>query len=81
MRVVEPGNLFFVERSIMRDSEFWRVGGPVDRLQEAEERFAAVLTLAPKSTVRVRRGNQIFAEAHYGNVVRHDPPRHLSAGW
>jgi hypothetical protein len=78
---MEPGNLFFVERSIMRDSEFWRVGAPVDRLQEAEERFTAVLTLAPKSTVRVRRGNEIFAEAHYGNVVRHDPPRNMNASW
>jgi hypothetical protein len=38
-----------------------------------------VLTLAPKSTVRLRRGNEIFAEAHYGNVVRHDPPRSLHA--
>jgi hypothetical protein len=81
MRALEPDGSFFVERSIMRDSEFWRVGGPVDRLHEAVERFMAVLTLAPKSTVRVRRGNEIFAEAHYGNVVRHDPPRHLIADW
>ena len=40
-----------------------------------------MLTLAPKSTVRLRRGNEIFAEAHYGNVVRHDPPRSMSAAW
>lgn len=81
MRTLEPGSLFFVERSILRDTEFCRVGGPVDHLREAEERFAAVLTLAPKSTVRLRRGNEIFAEAHYGNVVRHDPPRSMSAAW
>jgi hypothetical protein len=81
MRALEPGSLFFVERSIMRDSEFCRVGGPVDHLHEAEERFAAVLTLAPKSTVRLRRGNEIFAEAHYGNVVRHDPPRSMGLAW
>jgi len=31
--------------------------------------------------VRLRRGSDIFAEAHYGNVVRHDPPRYLSAAW
>jgi hypothetical protein len=71
--------LFFVERSILRDSEFCRVGGAIDAFQEAQELFAAVLTLAPKSTVRLRRGNEIFAEAHYGNVVRHAPPRALHA--
>jgi hypothetical protein len=76
MSALEFGNLFYVERSIFRDSEFCRVGGPMDALQEAEERFAAVLTLAPRSTVRLRRGSAIFVEAHYGNVVRHDPPRH-----
>ena len=72
-------SLFFVERSILRDSEFCRVGGAINAFQEAQELFAAVLTLAPKSTVRLRRGNEIFAEAHYGNVVRHDPPRYLHA--
>jgi len=81
MRALEPGTQFFVERSIMRDSEFCRVGGPVDHLPEAGERFAAVLTLAPKSTVRLRRGNDIFAEAHCGDVVRHDPPLSMSTGW
>jgi hypothetical protein len=74
-------NLFFVERSILRDSDFCRIGGAIDALQEAQQLFAAVLTLAPKATVRLRRGNEIFAEAHYGNVVRHDPPRHLNTGW
>ena len=39
---------------------------------------ASIATLAPKSTVRLRRGNEVFAEAHYGNVVRHDPPRPLN---
>jgi hypothetical protein len=81
MRGLEPGSLFFVERSILRDSEFCRIGAPMDALQEALERFAAVLTLAPKSTVRLRRGSEIFAEAHYGNVVRHDPPRSMNTGW
>jgi hypothetical protein len=76
---LQVGNLFFVERSILRDSEFCRVGGAIDAFKEAQELFAAVLTLAPKSTVRLRRGNEIFAEAHYGNVVRHDPPRTLHA--
>jgi hypothetical protein len=76
MNVVELGTLFYVERSIFRDSEFYRVGGPMDAIEEAEDRFTAVLTLAPKSTVRLRRGRKIFVEAHYGNVVRHDPPRH-----
>jgi hypothetical protein len=76
MSALEFANLFYVERSIFRDSEFCRVGGPMDGLQEAEERFAAVLTLAPRSTVRLRRGSKIFVEAYYGNVVRHDPPRH-----
>jgi hypothetical protein len=37
--------------------------------------------LTPKATVRLRRGSEIFAEAHYGNVVRHDPPRHANAAW
>jgi len=74
-------SLFFVERSIMRDSDFCRIGGAIDALQEAQQLFAAVLTLAPKATVRLRRGNEIFAEAHYGNVVRHDPPRQLHAAW
>jgi hypothetical protein len=81
MRALELEGLFFVERSILRDSEFCRIGAPMNALQEALERFAAVLTFAPKSSVRLRRGNEIFAEAHYGNVVRHDPPRPLSAGW
>jgi hypothetical protein len=81
MRAWELGDLFFVERSILRDSEFCRVGGAIDALQEALELFAAVLTLSPKATVRLRRGNEIFAEAHYGNVVQHDPPRCLNAGW
>ena len=45
-------NLFFVERSILRDSEFCRVGGAIDAFKEAQELFAAVLTLAPKSTGR-----------------------------
>ena len=80
MHALELQNLFFVERSILRDSEFCRVGSAINALQEAQELFAAVLTLAPKATVRVRRGNEIFAEAHYGNVVRHDPPRPMSAG-
>jgi len=53
----------------------------MNALQEALERFAAVLMLAPKSSVRLRRGNEVFAEARYGNVVRHDPPRHLNTGW
>jgi hypothetical protein len=73
--------MFFVERSIWRNCEFCRVGGPMDRLEEAQERFAAVLMLAPKSTVRLRRGRAIFAEAHYGNVARHDPPRQSDLGW
>ena len=73
-------NLFFVERSILRDSDFCRIGGAIDALHEAQQLFAAVLTLAPKASVRLRRGNEIFAEAHYGNVVRHDPPRQLN-GW
>ena len=81
MHVFELQNLFFVERSILRDSEFCRVGGAIGLLQEAQELFAAVLMLAPKATVRLRRGNEIFAEAHYGNVVRHDPPRQLNTGW
>ena len=81
MHALELQSLFFVERSIMRDSEFCRVGGAIEALQEALERFAAVLTLAPKSTVRLRRGNEIFAEAHYGNVVRHDPPRSMNMAW
>jgi hypothetical protein len=81
MHALELQNLFFVERSILRNSEFCRVGGAIDLLQEAQELFAAVLTLAPKATVRLRRGHEIFAEAHYGNVVRHDPPRCLNAGW
>jgi hypothetical protein len=72
-------SLFFVERSILRNSEFCRVGGAINAFQEAQELFAAILMLAPKSTVRLRRGNEIFAEAHYGNVVRHDPPRYLHA--
>ena len=76
---MQVGNLFFVERSILRDSEFCRVGGAIDAFKEAQELFAAVLTLAPKSTVRLRRGNEVFAEAHYGNVIRHDPPRTLHA--
>jgi hypothetical protein len=79
--VGDLSDLFYVERSIFRDSEFYRVGGPMDGLQEAEERFAAVLTLAPRSTVRLRRGGKIFVEAHYGNVVRHDPPRHSDIAW
>ena len=70
--------MFFVERSILRDSEFCRIGGAIEALQEALELFAAVLTFAPKSTLRLRRGNEVFAEAHYGNVVRHDPPRPLN---
>jgi hypothetical protein len=74
-------NLFFVERSILRDSDFCRIGGAIDALQEAQDLYTAVLTLTPKATVRVRRGNEIFAEAHYGNVVRHDPPRQLGTGW
>ncbi len=53
----------------------------MDALQEALELFAAVLMLTPKATVRLRRGSEIFAEAHYGNVVRHDPPRPASAIW
>ena len=81
MHALEPQNVFFVERSILRNSEFCRIGQAIDALQEAQELFTAVLTLAPKATVRLRRGNEIFAEAHYGNVVRHDPPRPLSAGW
>ena len=81
MHALELHDLFFVERSILRDSEFCRVGGAINALQEAQELFTAVLTLAPKATVRLRRGNEIFAEAHYGNVVRHDPPRYLSAAW
>ncbi len=81
MHVFELQNLFFVERSILRGSDFCRVGGAIDLLQDAQELFAAVLTLAPKATVRLRRGNEIFAEAHYGNVVRHDPPRQLNTGW
>jgi len=79
--VSELHEMFFVERSILRNSEFGRVGGPIEGLREAEARFAAVLTLAPKSTVRLRRGREIFAEAHYGNVVRHDPPRPYDMGW
>ena len=75
---MQAESLFFVERSILRDSEFCRVGGAIGAFQEALELFAAVLTLAPKSTVRLRRGNEVFAEAHYGNVVRHDPPRPLN---
>jgi len=81
MRAVELEGLFFVERSILRDSDFCRIGAPMNALQEALERFAAVLMLAPKSSVRLRRGNEVFAEALYGNVVRHDPPRHLNTGW
>ena len=81
MHALEPQNVFFVERSILRNSEFCRIGQAIDALQEAQELFTAVLTLAPKATVRLRRGNEIFAEAHYGNVVRHDPPRHLIADW
>jgi hypothetical protein len=81
MPAFELQTLFFVERSILRDSEFCRIGGAIDVLHEAQELFAAVLTLTPKATVRLRRGNEIFAEAHYGNVVRHDPPRPLHAGW
>jgi hypothetical protein len=81
MRALELHNLFFVERSILRDSDFCRIGGAIDALQEAQQLFAAVLTLAPKASVRLRRGNEIFAEAHYGNVVRHDPPRQLNTGW
>jgi hypothetical protein len=77
----EVDNLFLVERSILRDSDFCRIGAPLDALQEALELFAAVLTLTPKATVRLRRGSDIFAEAHYGNVVRHDPPRPASAAW
>jgi hypothetical protein len=77
----EVANLFLVERSILRDSDFCRIGAPMDALQEALELFAAVLTLTPKATVRLRRGSEIFAEAHYGNVVRHDPPRPASAAW
>jgi hypothetical protein len=74
-------DLFFVERSILRDSEFCRIGGAIDALKEAQDLFAAVLTLSPKASVRLRRGNHVFAEAHYGNVVRHDPPRQLNTGW
>ena len=81
MRALELQNVFFVERSILRDSEYCRIGQAIHALQEAQELFTAVLTLAPKATVRLRRGNEIFAEAHYGNVVRHDPPRCLNAGW
>jgi hypothetical protein len=81
MHTLGVQNLFFVERSILRDSDFCRIGGAIDALQEAQQLFAAVLTLAPKATVRLRRGNEIFAEAHYGNVVRHDPPRQLNTGW
>src|SRR5215470_2483311 len=80
MHAFELQNLFFVERSILRDSDFCRIGGAIDALHEAQQLFAAVLTLAPKASVRLRRGNEIFAEAHYGNVVRHDPPRQLN-GW
>jgi hypothetical protein len=79
--VSELHEMFFVERSVWRDTEFCRVGGPMQRLEEAQERFAAVLTLAPKSTVRLRRGREIFAEAHYGNVARHDPPRRSDGAW
>jgi hypothetical protein len=79
--VWEADNLFLVERSILRDSEFCRIGSPMNALQEALELFGAVLTLSPKATVRLRRGSEIFAEAHYGNVVRHDPPRPANAGW
>jgi hypothetical protein len=79
--VPEADSLFLVERSILRDSDFCRIGAPLDALQEALELFAAVLTLTPKATVRLRRGSEIFAEAHYGNVVRHDPPRHANAAW
>ena len=78
MRALEVEALFFVERSILRDSEFCRIGGAMNALKEAQELFAAVLTLAPKSSVRLRRGNEVFAEARYGNVVRHDPPRSLN---
>jgi hypothetical protein len=81
MHAFEVPNSFFVERSILRNSEFCRVGGAIDALNEAQNLFAAVLTLAPKASVRLRRGSQIFAEAHYGNVVRHDPPRQLNTGW
>jgi hypothetical protein len=81
MHALELQNLFFVERSILRDSEFCRIGSAIDALHEAQDLFAAVLTLSPKATVRLRRGNQVFAEAHYGNVVRHDPPRQLNTGW
>jgi len=79
--LAEADNLFLVERSILRDSDFCRIGAPMDALQEALELFAAVLTLTPKATVRLRRGSEIFAEAHYGNVVRHDPPRPAHAIW
>jgi hypothetical protein len=75
---LEAESLFFVERSILRDSGFCRIGGAMNALKEAQDLFAAVLTLSPKSTVRLRRGGEIFAEAHYGNVVRHDPPRSLN---
>ena len=78
MQALEAESLFFVERSILRDSEFCRIGGAMNALNEAQELFAAVLTLSPRSTVRLRRGSEIFAEAHYGNVVRHDPPRSLN---
>lgn len=81
MHTLGVQNLFFVERSILRDSDFCRIGGAIDALQEAQQLFAAVLTLAPKASVRLRRGNEIFAEAHYGNVVRHDPPRQLNTAW
>jgi len=77
----ETDNLFLVERSILRDSEFCRIGAPMNALQEALELFSAVLTLTPKATVRLRRGSEIFAEARYGNVVRHDPPRPANAMW
>ena len=77
-RALKAESLFFVERSILRDSEFCRIGGAMNALKEAQELFAAVLTLAPKSSVRLRRGNEVFAEARYGNVIRHDPPRSLN---
>jgi hypothetical protein len=44
MHTFELQNLFFVERSILRDSEICRVGGAINALQEAQELFAAVLT-------------------------------------
>jgi hypothetical protein len=38
---LELQSLFFVERSILRDSDFCRIGGAIAALQEAQQLFAA----------------------------------------